>query len=403
VGKWHLHANVPAKRLNPNRMGYDYYSGNFNGAISDYFSYPIIVNGIVDTANEYATTQTINDAISWLDTISNTKPFFLWLGFNAPHSPYHLPPADLCDTTGLTGTAAHINNNKSKYFKAALQALDSEIGRLFAYLETNGMLDSTNIIFIGDNGNASEVAQNISPTRCKGTIYQYGVQVPVIVSGPAVVNPNRNCTELINTPDLFATMAELAGMSNWSSFIPTSNKLDSRSLLPYIKNQNQPIRTWIFTEQFQDTTNAKDGKTIRDSEYQLLRFDNGNEEFYHVLSDPQQMTNLLTGSMSVTDISHYHSLCDTLNTLLGSGSCSPVQTLDWSVNSLTLFPNPFNESVCIQSSKSIKQWTIIDMQGRPVLEGKKNEIETEHLPKGIYLLQVILTDGRIQILKCTKE
>jgi arylsulfatase A-like enzyme len=265
------------------------------------------------------------------------------------------------------------------------------------------MLDSTNIIFIGDNGNASEVAQNISPTRCKGTIYQYGVQVPVIVSGPAVVNPNRNCTELINTPDLLATMAELAGMSNWSSFIPTSNKLDSRSLLPYIKNQNQPIRTWIFTEQFQDTTNAKDGKTIRDSEYQLLRFDNGNEEFYHVLSDPQQMTNLLTGSMSVTDISHYHSLCDTLNTLLGSGSCSPVQTLDWSVNSLTLFPNPFNESVCIQSSKSIKQWTIIDMQGRPVLEGKKNEIETEHLPKGIYLLQVILTDGRIQILKCTKE
>lgn len=403
VGKWHLHANVPGKRLNPNRMGCDYYSGNFNGAISDYYSYPIIVNGIVDTANEYATTQTINDAISWLDTINHTKPFFLWLGFNAPHSPYHLPPAHLCDTTGLTGTAAHINNNKSKYFKAALQALDSEIGRLFAYLETNGLLDSTHVIFIGDNGNAAEVAQNVLPTRCKGTIYQYGVQVPVIISGPGVVNPNRNCNNLVNTPDLFATIAELAGMSNWSSFIPVSKKVDSRSILPYIKNQNQLVSTWIFTEQFQDTTNVNDGKTIRDSEYQLLRFDNGNEEFYHLQSDPQQMTNLLTGSMSVADISHYQMLCDTLNTLLGMGSCSPAQTLDWSVNSLNLFPNPFHESIHIQIAQPIKQWILIDLQGRLFLKGENTEIETKYLPKGVYVLQLIQTDGRIKVLKCTKE
>ena len=52
VGKWHLHTTAVNQRLYPNLMGYDFYKGNFNGAISNYFNYPIIVNGKIDTAKK---------------------------------------------------------------------------------------------------------------------------------------------------------------------------------------------------------------------------------------------------------------------------------------------------------------------------------------------------------------
>ena len=275
AGKWHMHAMMMQKYLYPNLMGYDFYSGNFNGALTDYFYYPRITNGVLDTVTTYATTQTVNDAIGWLDTMNASKPFFLWLAFNAPHSPYHLPPANLITNTGLSGTPQDILAQPKEYFKAAIEAMDTEIGRLFSYLNTHNLADSTNIIFIGDNGNATMVAQ-VTPNHAKQTLYDYGVHVPFIISGPAVVNPNRVSDALVSTPDLFATIAELCGFTNWINFIP-ANKLpvDTKSILPIIKNQSTAIRDWNFTEQFANPTVPNDGKTIRNLSYQFIRFDNG--------------------------------------------------------------------------------------------------------------------------------
>jgi len=400
VGKWHLHINTPPKRLNPNRMGFDFYSGNFNGAITDYFNYPIIVNGQMDTATTYATTQTVNDAINWLDTINASKPFFLWMAFNAPHSPFHLPPASLCDTTGLPGTTAHINANREKYFKAAIQAMDTEIGRLFQYLTAHNLMDSTHIIFIGDNGNESEVAQIATPNKAKATIYDYGVRVPMIVAGPAVVNPNRSSDALINTPDLFATIAELCGFANWKNFIPQDTVIDSKSFLPIIRNQSTSIRTWIFTEQFQATTVPADGKTIRDDEYHLLRFNNGTEEFYRQSIDTEENTNLLTGSMSMADIQHYHFLCDSLTALLGTGSCQPLSSSELQTSAtLTVFPNPTSTEIRIESNLPISDFVLSDVCGRMLLRSRETRINLRAFEAGMYWLQVHFANGA----SCTEK
>ena len=106
-------------------MGYDAYSGNFNGAIPDFYNYVAVTNGIADTITTYATTQTVTDAINWLDTLQSGKPFFMWLAFNAPHTPFHKPPDTLHTVPGLIGTVAHINNNPKLYFKAALEAVNA--------------------------------------------------------------------------------------------------------------------------------------------------------------------------------------------------------------------------------------------------------------------------------------
>lgn len=397
AGKWHLHNNAPAKRLNPNKMGFDFYKGNFNGALQDYFTYPIIVNGQTDTAYEYATTQTVNDAIGWLDTVNSTKPFFLWLAFNAPHSPYHLPPATLCEVTGLSGTPAHINANKPLYFKAALQAMDTEIGRLLQYLQAKGWNDSTNIIFIGDNGNSPDVAQNGNPAHCKNTIYNYGVNVPMIVNGPAVVSPDRDCHALVNTQDIFATVAALCAFPDWKSSIPASTPIDSKSFLPYIKNENLTVRDWIFTEQFTDIPAATDGKTIRNAQYQLMKFDNGTQAFYDLQADINQNNDLLTQTLTPTQLNNFNFLCDSLNALLGTNTCTlPVKINAPSFSGIQVFPNPCEEVLHIKLTENEigSKVTTINPLGIKILTFTCTDVHPtvrlDGMDEGLYFLKIQL-------------
>lgn len=393
-GKWHLHANIPSQRLFPNQMGFNYYSGNFNGAINNYYGYPVVTNGIVDSVTIYATTQTINDAIAWLDTINSSNPFFLWIAFNAPHTPFHIPPSTLCNTSGLTGTTQDINANPENYFKASIEAMDTELGRLFQYLTTNNLMDSTNIIFIGDNGNTTQVAQIVDQTKSKGTLYDYGVRVPMVIAGPCVVNPNRTSDKLINTPDLFATIAEICGFNSWNNIIPQGVTVDSKSFLHVLKNQNGYDRTWIFTEQFNDPVNVNDGKTIRNENYHLIRNINGTEEFYNQTIDIEENTNLLTGIMTPTDVSNYNFLCDTLTSLTSTGSCTTVSIDNLFLDeNIYLFPNPANEMFEIHADLKIANINLYS-----AISGYRNQyvnstIRVDDLPPGIYFVEITFTNG----------
>lgn len=394
VGKWHLNANVPNKRLYPNKLGFDFYKGNFNGAITDYYNYPIIHNGSLDTAHQYASTQTVNDAINWLGSISNSKPFFIWVAFNAPHSPYHLPPSNLCNTSNLTGTSGHINSNKSSYFKAAIQAMDTEIGRLMLYLKQNGLSDSTNIIFIGDNGNSADVAQNGNPLHCKNTLYNYGVHVPMLINGPSVKNPNRNCNELVNTSDLFATIADICSVPNWKSYIPSSTKVDSKSLINILKNTNATPRTWIFSEQFTDISALSDGKTIRNNQYQLIKFDSGVSEFYDLINDENQNTNLLPLGLTSIQESNYLKLCDTLNTLVNKPLCTPLQLSETRLFDFNIFPNPTVGKISLLGNESLlgSEITITSLIGEELHYQLWSmllmNIELDRFKSGVYIIRV---------------
>ncbi len=390
LGKWHLHTQTLNQRTYPNYMGYNFYSGNFNGQLNNYYNYTRITNGVFDTVHIYATTQTVDDAIGWIDTMSSGKPFFLWLAFNAPHSPFHLPPSTLCNTSGLSGTAADISTNPKNYFKAAIEAMDTEIGRLFQYLNTNNLMDSTNIIFIGDNGNESQVAKITNPNKSKATLYDYGVHVPMIIAGPSVVNPNRTSNALVNTHDLFATIAEWSGFPNWKNFIPSGTVVDSKSLMPIITNQSNTTRTWIFTEQFAVPTATADGKTIRNADYHLIRLDNGIEEFYNQTLDPFENTNLIN-NMSSQDIANYNELCDTLHALIGTQNC-----LSTGINILNIgntnfvYPNPFSSFIFIDDALLLDELELIDGKGKAIYKGFHiNQINFSYLPSGVYFLKDI--------------
>jgi arylsulfatase A-like enzyme len=159
----------------------------------------------------------VNDALQWISQ-RGTNSWFLWLAFNAGHTPFHKPPNELHSSDALPGTAIHINANPRLYYEAMIEAMDTEMGRLLTNMtrtNANVSLTNTMIIFLGDNGTPRQVIQPpYSASRAKGTLYEGGIRVPLIVAGAGVISPNRVSTEVVHCVDLFAT--------TWNSLVAMS-------------------------------------------------------------------------------------------------------------------------------------------------------------------------------------
>ncbi len=394
IGKWHLHNPNPAINLTyPNVLGYSHFEGPFIGALNSYTNWTKYINGVPTTVTHYATSENVDNAISWLKTSVPASPFYLWLAFNAPHSPYHLPPASLHNYTSLTGTAQHIQQNPKEYFKAMLQALDTEIGRLMDSLQVLNKLDSTYFIFVGDNGNTLQTNQIANLNHGKGTIYQYGVNVPLLIAGPGIVNPGRSSDALVNTVDVFATVLELIGDTAWKSQLPLATSIDSKSLLPILMNQSAPIRDWAFCEIFRQLPDIGDGKAIRNLTYKLIKFDSGIEEFYNLSTDPNENVNLLSSSLNSTEQMNYTFLCNELVNLLNNGmQCnSGVGITQNFISTLPehVFPNPFFSKIEISEKQPQATFELTSCLGEIIYSGKDIELEDfSTLPAGLYFLKI---------------
>ena len=141
IGKWHL-GGTAADASHPATVGIDYFAGTLRGAISDYTDWDLTVNGQTTGSTEYHSSAITDLAIDWID--DQAQPWFLWLAYVAPHTPFHLPPAEL-HTQTLSGTEADIAANPRAYYLAAIEAMDTEIGRLLGTM-TEAELDNTIIL-----------------------------------------------------------------------------------------------------------------------------------------------------------------------------------------------------------------------------------------------------------------
>ena len=302
-GKWHLNSGAGTNNTPRTIGGWTYFAGSITGAVSDYYNWSKVTVGPVNnmpttsTSTTYTTTDTVNDAVAWIQS-RGTSPWFAWVGFNAPHTPFHIPP------TNLHGYGNGALTNRQK-FEAAAQALDTEVGRLLAAVDRS----KTHIVFLGDNGTPPQVVQTpYTAAHAKDSLYEGGTRVPMIVAGPAVVSPNRDSTALVHCADLYSTILELAGI-NVSVTQPSANPIDSHSLLPILKNTTDPAR-YAFSEEFGDTiTVGESGKALRDGlGYKLIQFLDGHEELYNVSADVNETSNLLAGTLTTAAQGSYHGL-----------------------------------------------------------------------------------------------
>jgi arylsulfatase A-like enzyme len=293
VGKWHLSHGAD----DPNRYGWPYfagrdpsYAGNQTvGPPPAYFAWPKTVNGITKVSTTYGTTDLVDEAAGVIDRAEGEqRPWFLWVAFNTPHAPFHRPPLALHSQKELpeSGGARHFR----AYYEAMIEAMDQEIGRLLQAVD----LSRTTVIFLADNGTPGKVvAPPYRADRAKGTVYQDGIRVPLLIAGAGVVNPGRMVDGPVNTVDLYPTVLELAGIEPRTA-LPRGARIDGVSLLPHLtKASGAPIRTWAYAEKFKMSYDDRFQRAIRDQRYKLIERADGRREFYDLQANPRETANLL--------------------------------------------------------------------------------------------------------------
>ncbi len=294
IGKWHLSDRSNGGANNPTMMGIDHYAGLLAGVHDDYAHWQRTEAGQTQTVTDYSTTAFTNEAIIWL--AQQQQPWFLWLAYTAPHEPFHLPPPGLHQRPQLSGSETDIKKNPFPYYLAMMESLDYEIGRLLDSLPAE-VRHNTIIIFLGDNGTPNRVVQApFTGKRAKGTIFEGGVHVPLIIAGAGVTRPGQRESALINTTDFWATLAELAA-------IPHPNRNDSLSFAPLLTQAGPSPRNFAYTEFFgtqQQRQQQDHGWAIRDARFKLIVLNNGDRFFYDLSIDPAEQTNLLSGTLDET-------------------------------------------------------------------------------------------------------
>ena len=222
VGKWHLgHAD---KKYWPRQRGFDHAYGPMIGEL-DYFTHK--QHGVTDWWRDnqrveepgYTTTLLGNDAVAWIDSSDASKPFYLYLTFNAPHTPYQAPKEYL-------DRYANIADPSRRAYAGSITAMDDQIGRVVAELEKKGARDNTLIVFMSDNGGTRDkmfagegdmskvnLPCNNGPYRGgKGLLYEGGTRVCALANWPGHIQPG-DVHGLIHAVDLYPTFAGLAGAS----------------------------------------------------------------------------------------------------------------------------------------------------------------------------------------------
>ncbi len=303
-GKYHLgggsgfdpraglpYADAPKILQHVRDLGIPNFHGILGGALTDYFSWNVYdSNGPAVATTQYATSALTDYAIDYIQEQKvrrPNQPWFIYQAYNAPHaanggnSPYQVPPSELhsVDLRSVGSPPPGASATNVPIYKADIQALDTEIGRLLKEVD----LEKTTVIFVGDNGVPAPVKDSGTGIRdSKGSAYEGGVRVPLIVTGAGVTRRGR-AKDLVVTTDLYATILSLTG-------IDVSHVNNSYSIKPLLDDQTGTSgRTHSFSETSSGTSNRR--YALKDTRYKIVS-NLGKRELYDLVADPLEKTDL---------------------------------------------------------------------------------------------------------------
>ncbi len=312
-GKWHLGAKYAGTL--PTDRGWDYFAGALEGELISYTNWKKVVvtesgQRTDSRASEYATTVNVADALAWI--ARQPTPWWTTVAFNAPHGPFEEPPASC-----LSGTTSGSSNRM--LFRKMLECLDKHISMLLAGINKD-VLANTTIVFVGDNGTLGGVTDVYDNNHAKGSVYQGGVHVPLIIADGAalvgaggsglgsITSVGREVSQIAHVVDIYATLAEIMGVS------PSSP--DAVSMVSYLGSTTATaMRSHTYTEVFKydsaglaslqnslqdpstltmanvDTlTRTELSAAIRSSQYKLV-YRSDAYELYDLAADPFEQSN----------------------------------------------------------------------------------------------------------------
>jgi len=235
IGKWHL---GDGEEHYPTHYGFDLNLGGFGaGQPPSYFS-PYRIPTLEDgPPGEYLTDREADEACKFIES-HRDRPFFLYWPHYAVHTPLQAK-AELIERyrQKLKPGLRHTNAT----YAAMIASLDESVARLQAKLEELGLAERTVIVFTSDNGGLiaggrQKVTVNVPLRAGKGSAYEGGVRVPLIVKWPGVARPGAVCETPVMSIDLLPTLLELAGVK-----IAPSETIDGLSFAAALRNPQAKI------------------------------------------------------------------------------------------------------------------------------------------------------------------
>ena len=297
IGKWHLGLEP---ENHPCRRGFDHFHGFLGDMMDDYYTHlrhdiNYMRHGF-DTIDpqEHATDLFTEWSVDFIRAqAQSSQPFFLYLAYNAPHTPIQ-PPDDWVER--VREREPDISPQRAKYI-ALVEHMDAGIGRVLDTLVETDQLSNTLVIYTSDNGGSMDVGAHNGPLRGqKGEMYEGGIRVPACAMWPGHVPEGHVTDQVALLMDLFPTVCEVAGA-------PIAHEIEGRSIWKTLQAEQQDfsdrILYWLrreggqrFLGQCQHAVRRGDTKLLHNSPFEAL-------ELYDLSDDPLETTN---GSQTQIDL-----------------------------------------------------------------------------------------------------
>lgn len=290
IGKWHLGLEPPNT---PNARGFNHFHGFLGDMMDDYNNHRrhgqnyMRLNEQEIDPKGHATELFTKWALEFLKQRDRDQPFFLYIAFNAPHTPIQ-PPEEYIEK--VKKREPGITDRRAKLV-ALIEHMDQGIGHLMDPLEQGDLVNNTLVIFSSDNGGDLGPGATNGPLRDgKQSMYEGGLKVPMIAVWPGKIPSGKTSDFRAMTMDLFPTMQQAAGLD-------PSKSIDGVSLLPTLSGQSQPeLRThWFFRRR--EGGIQYGGKTIEAvirGDWKLLQNSPfAPQELYNLKDDPKEEHNLI--------------------------------------------------------------------------------------------------------------
>jgi len=300
IGKWHLGAH---ESLVPERRGFDEFFGFIIGG-HRYFPEDLTLNDLTEARSQmdgyitriydngkridtkkYLTEELSDNAVKFVEENSD-NPFFLYLSYNAPHTPLQATEKDL-------ERNMHIEIEKRRTYAAMVSSMDDGIGLILDKLEEKKISDNTIVIFFSDNGGVEwyNFSDNGVLRGIKGDFFEGGIRVPFVMQWPKKIKAGITYDKPIISLDVFATVASAASAEKH-----INNEIDGIDLLPYLTGNNSGLPHKYLYWQNRD----KDIDVVRDERYKYLRIKN-DEYIFDLKNDISEETNIINLSKPIYD------------------------------------------------------------------------------------------------------
>lgn len=238
------------------------------------------------------------EAIKSLESpIANKQPFYLNMAHYGVHTPIQADPRFF-----QKYLIAGLDSAEAKY-ASLVEGVDKSLGDIMAYLDEKKVAGNTIILFLSDNGGLSLApargkkahVQNLPLRAGKGSVYEGGIRIPMIVKWPGKARSNRVAKQYVMAEDLFPSIVNMAQLSNQK----TRQVLDGKSFVPYLKDPNlldtARVLIWHYPNKWidQDGPGINYKSAIRKGNYKLI-YDlrTGKKELYQVFNDISEQQDL---------------------------------------------------------------------------------------------------------------